>query len=232
MAETTYVAFRSSEALHQSTDGFIQRMAQGAARPEPEAIEKIMKLFIEEALHAFLIAPTEQAKLSSGLRRIITLTADTVSKATHMVVKSTVKKLDIQQNRKTAEYMDSVRIQLDVGGEPTWFVAFPIPDSMAEKGRRSLQQVLDGEEDRARAEVIEYFHELTDLAMQWYFERPIKLLGFGPIMRKVADMGVATTRKAMHTAVDKVVPKLHGEEFSISARYALSLMADGPAPKA
>ena len=229
MPETTYVAFRSSEALHTGTDGFIQRMNGGAVRPEPETIEKIMKLFIEEALQAFLITPTEQAQLSGGLKRIIQLTADTVSKATHVVIKSTAKKLDIEQNRRTAEYMETVRIQLEEDGELVWHVAFPLPPQMADKGRRALNMVLDGQEDAGRRDVIEYFHDLTDIAMVWYFERPIELLGFGPIMRKVANVGVATTRKAMHSAIDRVVPKLHGEQFQISARYALSLMRDAAA---
>ena len=39
---TTYVAFRSSDDLHQTTDGFIQRMRDGASKPEPKVVEKIM----------------------------------------------------------------------------------------------------------------------------------------------------------------------------------------------
>lgn len=228
MAVTTYVAFRSSEALHTTTDGFITRMNNGATRTEPETMDKIMRLFIQEALQAFLLNPTEQAGLSNTLKKIISLTADTISKASHVVIKSTVKKLNLSQNQKTAEYMDSIRIQLEDAGELAWHVAFPISDEMASKGRHAMAQIIDGQEDAAREDVKAFFHELTDIAMLWYFERPMDLLGLGPIMRKVANMGIATTRKAMHSAIDRVIPKLHGEEFRISVQYSMDMMIDGP----
>ena len=226
---TTYVAFRSSTELFELTDGFIKRMREGSRKPEPQTIERIMKLFIEEALNAFFIQPTEQAGLSGGLQRIVNLTADTIGKATHVVVKSTAKKLDIEQNRRTADYMESIRKQLDINGETLWHVAFPISDSMADKGRTGLQLAIDGDDKAAIPMMVEFFHELTDTALHWYFEEPMKLLGFGPIMRKVANVGVATTRKASHTAVDKIIPKLHGEELAVSARYSLGLLVEGPA---
>lgn len=47
-----HVAFRSSDSLHRKTDGFIRRMQDGATRPEPQELEAIMSLFIDEALTA------------------------------------------------------------------------------------------------------------------------------------------------------------------------------------
>ena len=54
---TTYVAFRSSDDLHKTTDGFIQRMRDGAGKPEPKGVEKLMTTFSDEALDAFLLQP-------------------------------------------------------------------------------------------------------------------------------------------------------------------------------
>ena len=42
-----HVAFRSSDILHEKTDGFIRRMHGGASRPEPKEIEAIMGIFID-----------------------------------------------------------------------------------------------------------------------------------------------------------------------------------------
>lgn len=60
---TTYVAFRSSDDLHQTTDGFIQRMRGGASKPEPKVVEKIMTTFIDEALDAFFLQPAAMSGL-------------------------------------------------------------------------------------------------------------------------------------------------------------------------
>ena len=61
----TYVAFRSSDDLHQTTDGFIQRMRDGARQPEPKGVEKIITTFIDEALDAVFL---QHAALSGFVR--------------------------------------------------------------------------------------------------------------------------------------------------------------------
>ncbi|MFN3714370.1 MAG: hypothetical protein ACK4SX_11995 [Alcanivoracaceae bacterium] len=225
---TTWVAFRSSDNLHQTTDSFIQRMRSGASRPEPETIEKIMSTFMQEVLHNFFIVPTEQAGLPSSTQKIVQFTVDTINKATHLVIKSTVRKLDIDQNRRAAEYMDTVRFSKEINGEQIWFVAFPLNDMMALKGRKAFELGINGQGKQALPALLEYFHQLTDIALYWYFEEPMKLLRFGPIMRKVSDVGVATTRKATHTVIDKVIPGMNDEQLVISCKYARMQLVDGP----
>jgi hypothetical protein len=225
---TTWVAFRSSDLLHQTTDSFIKRMRGGATRPEPETIEKIMSTFMQEVLHNFFIVPTEQAGLPPSTQKIVQFTVDTINKATHLVIKSTVRKLDIDQNRRAAEYMDTVRFKLDKSGEEIWFVAFPLNDMMAAKGRKAFELGLNGQGKQALPALLEYFHQLTDIALYWYFEEPMKLLRFGPIMRKVSEVGVATTRKATHTVIDKVIPGMNDEQLAVSCQYAKMQLIDGP----
>lgn len=225
MSETvTYVAFPSSDGLHELTQGFIDRMRAGQHRPEPDTIGRIMTTFVDEALHAFMVHPAREAGISPNLLRMISFTTDTISKATAMVVKSTVKKLDLEQNRQIAEYMDTVRMPFD----GVWHICFPISDSLASTARTGFNLAIEGKRDQGLPHILEYYHTMTDEALKWYFERPIGLLGFGPIMRKVTDMGIATTRKATHSVVDNVIPKLEGEQAQLSARYGLSLLRPGP----
>ena len=225
---TTWVAFRPSETLHQTTDSFINRMRGGASRPEPETIEKIMSTFMQEVLHNFFIVPTEQAGLPSSTQKVVQFTVDTINKATHLVIKSTVRKLDIDQTRRAADYMDTVRFKLESNGEDIWFVAFPLNEMMAAKGRKAFEQGINGQGKQALPALLEYFHQLTDIALYWYFEEPMKLLRFGPIMRKVSEVGVATTRKATHTVIDKVIPGMTPEQLVIACRYAEMQLVDGP----
>ncbi|WP_421710726.1 hypothetical protein [Alcanivorax sp.] len=93
-----HVAFRSSDSLHRKTDGFIRRMQDGATRPEPQELEAIMSLFIDEALTAFLTRAAEAAQLSPGMMKVVGMTTQTINKTTHLVVSRSVKKLDLQQN--------------------------------------------------------------------------------------------------------------------------------------
>lgn len=225
MSSKTYIAFRSSDRLHENTDGFIQRMNGGAQRPEPQVIEAIMNDFLDEALQAFFIEPQDFLGLGSGMRRVVNMAADTISKASHMVVKRTAKKLDIEQNRESARYMETMRIQAaDSDGQPAWFVAFPIDQRMVEEARDAIGKARSGQEAAARQAMDSFLMKLADVGLHWYFEEPMKLMGFGPIMQKVVNVGVETTRKATKSVIRKVFAKLEGDQLRAAADYIESLM--------
>lgn len=222
---STYVAFASSDRLHEITDGYIQRMRSNSARAEPETIERIMAMFLDEALAAFMIKPAELSGLSPALMRVIVFTTDTITKASQVVIRSTAKKLNVVQNRDIAEYMDKVRYQLD----GRWHICLPIDDAFAERARQGFELAIDGKRQQAMPLMLDYFHRITDIALKWYFEDPLQLLRLGPILRKVADVGVATTRKATHAMIDNVIPKLNDEQAKVTGEYTLSLFKEGPA---
>lgn len=226
MSSKTYVAFKSSERLYLNTDGFITRMYGGAKTPEPHTVEAIMNDFLDEALQAFFLDSAEFLGLGGGLRRVVHMAADTISKASHLIVKRTAKKLDIEQNRAAAEYMDTMRIKApDESGEHVWFVAFPLEDSLAEKGNKAVELARSGEPRQSVASsMTDYLLEITDVALVWYFEEPMKLLGFGPIMRKLVDVGVETTRKTSKSVIRKVFVKLDDDQLRASADYIESLL--------
>ncbi|MBQ0752994.1 MAG: hypothetical protein KBT87_04260 [Gammaproteobacteria bacterium] len=220
----TYVAFASSDKLHQTTDGFIQRMRGPNPQPEPQTIEKIMHAFLDESLHAFMVRPAQLSNLSPNLMRIVRFTTETISRASHVVVKSTVKKLNTEQTKEMAEYMDTVRAEFD----GTWYICFPISEQLSHTGQQGFHMAIDGKREQALPMMIEYFHNITDIAMKCYFEEPIKLLRLGPILGKIAGAGIATSRKATHAVVDKVIPKLDADQAKVSAEYALSLLKTAP----
>lgn len=214
---TTYVAFRSSDALHRMTDGFIRRMQEGASEPEPKQVEAIMTTFIEEALDAFFLKPASFSGLSGTQMRLIRIATDTISKATGLVIRRSARKMNLEQNRAAAAYMDEIRIPAP--DRSFWYVAFPISDALGEQGRQVVATHEAGDDETARRELVAYLRGVTDQALIWYFEKPIELLRFGPILRKVAAIGVDTTRKASYGVINKIIPNLAAEQFLQSAQY-------------
>lgn len=228
-SETVHVAFPASEQLHLTTDGFIRRMRDGADRPEPDTVEQIMTRFVDEALQVYFLQPSEMLGLSRGMKRVVHMTAETISRTTHMVVRRTAGKLDIRQNREAAEYMDKMRMMRpDSKGNEVWFISFPISDAMARKAYSAIELADNGNVDQALPRLTEFLHELTDVAMYWYFEEPMKLLGFGPVMRRIINGAVETTRKACHGVIKRVFRKLEGEQVQEAARYMDHLLVEGP----
>ena len=55
------------------------------------------------------------------------------------------------------------------------------------------------------------------------------LLQFGPVLRKVASMGVETTRKASRSLINTLVPKLNAEQLKASAEFQASQLIALPA---
>lgn len=217
---TTYVAFRSSDSLHQLTDGFITRMREGARQPEPAVVEDIMTTFIDEALDAFFLKPASFSGLGGTQRKMVQVAADTISKATRLVIGRSARKMDLEQNRAAAEYMDEIRMSAPDGA--FWYIAFPIDATLAAQGR--ALPTIKGNADGAHEEMIRYLRGITNEALDWYFDKPIALLHFGPILRKVAAIGVETTRKASYGVINKVIPKLNHEQFIQSATYYESML--------
>lgn len=222
-----YVAFQSTEQLHSTTDGFIQRMKAPQPRLEPATVEAIMTEFLQQALTVFFLRPSDLVGLSGGLKRAVALTADTINKASQLVVRRAAKKLDLAQHRQTADYMDEMRRMIpDADGTETWYVVFPIDSALADKLERARELCEANDPTAARPLLVEYLHEMTDVALHWYFERPIALLGFGPILRKVADVALHTTSKATHAVIRRVFAELEGEQVTHATLYMHSLLQE------
>lgn len=221
---TTHVAFRASDGLHRLTDDFIVRMREGARQPEPAVVEAIMTTFIDEALDAFFLKPASFSGLGGTQKRMVQIAADTISKATRLVIGRSARKMNLEQNQAAAEYMDEIRIRA-AGGE-FWYIAFPIDPTLAERGRALPEMARDGNNAAATEAMISYLRGITNEALVWYFDKPLVLLRFGPVLRKVAMVGVQTTRKASYGVINKVIPKLNGEQLIQTAEYYESMLLD------
>jgi hypothetical protein len=224
---STCVAFAASDRLHQTSDSYIRRMRSRDARAEPDTIDAIMAMFLNEALTSFMITPAEKARLSPTLMRVILFTTETINKAARMVIRSTAKKLNVDQNRDIAEYMDRVRYLLD----DEWHICLPVDETTADKARKGFTLAMEGQRSQAIPLMQEYFHRVTDIALKWFFEDPVELLCLGPVLRKLAEVGVATTRKATHTMIDSVIPKLDDEQARVASEYCLGMIKAIPACK-
>lgn len=223
---TPHVAFRSSDSLHELTDGYIHAMRSDNPKPDAKRVEAIMTRFIDEAMAVFLAGSANSAGLSPGLQKVVRFTHQTISKATNLVVSRSAKKLDLRQHQAAAEYMDSVR--QPAPEDDFWYVAFPISDAMAAQVKNVTELCQQGQTEQARQALTDYLHELTEQTIKWYFQEPLTLLGFGPILKKVALVSMDTTRRTSHSLISHLLPKLNAEQLSASAAYQVSLLVDLP----
>lgn len=225
---TTYIAFRSSTALHEQTEAFIRHAQQPGAQPKPKMLDAIMGLFIEESLQTFLRDAAEAAQLSPTLLRIVNMTCQTITKATRLVIGRSIKKMDSAQYLAAANYMASIR-QPDPNSDD-WFVAYAVDDAFAAIGRDLPTQCRQANLADAQTLLTRYLLTLTDEAIDHYFEQPLTLLGFGPILRSVASAGIETTRKASKHLINSIIPKLDATQIAAAADFQAGLLVTLPTP--
>ena len=223
-----HISFRASEALHTSTQEYIDLMGR-SSKPNPALLAEVMNHFTRDSLDAFMLAPMEELGITGSQRRLVEFAADTVQKSSQLVLKATVNKLDHDQHRKSAEFMDSMRLLLPHEGEDNvWFVSFEAPAEFSARARASMARARSAGPQAELQETILVMKGLTDLALENYYQRPVAILKFGPILRKVTEVAISTVRKGTHSTIDGLLPKLSEEQLLKGINYFDSLLIDVP----
>lgn len=70
-----------------------------------------------------------------------------------------------------------------------------------------------------RAVLSEQYKQFADATIRHFMIDFNKTLDLGMIKRKAADIGAAAVSKAVHIAIDKLIPHLHKEELKALAEY-------------
>jgi hypothetical protein len=222
-----HVAFRASENLHIRTQEYIDLMSRAGARPNPALLAEVMDHFTSDSLNAFMLRPMEELGISGTQRRLVEFAADTVQKSSQVVLKATVNKLDHDQHRKSAAFMDEMRLLLPEEDENhAWFVSFRAPDHFAERARASMARARQQGPQAELRETIIVMKTLTDLALENYYERPLAILRFGPILRKVSEVAISTVRKGTHSTIENLLPKLTEDQLLKGIEYFDALLID------
>lgn len=77
--------------------------------------------------------------------------------------------------------------------------------------------------DMNRGVLSEQYKQFADAAINHFMREFNKTLDLGMIKRKAADIGAAAVTKAVHMAVDKLIPNLNKEEIKALAEYHSTL---------
>lgn len=88
--------------------------------------------------------------------------------------------------------------------------------------KHSFAEILENG-DINRGVLSEQYKQFADAAINHFMREFNKTLDLGMIKRKAADIGAAAVTKAVHMAVDKLIPNLNKEEIKALAEYHSTL---------
>lgn len=231
---TYFMAFPVSDRLHRNAEDFINRFVHvGHPGDRSHALFfEVMDEFIYECLRVYFVDTCSQAGLSSGSRKIVDSTVAAIRKTVGFILGKIVHKLDRHQMKDVALYMDDIMQRERGSFAVPAFVAFPLPDAWV-LGYRALEAAArHSDEPLELMRLVEPFNELTDLAIGHFFEEPLTTIGLGSILKRMAEMGIDTTRAATRTLLKQIFKTTTVPQSRAVLGQFGAMIVQGPAHKA
>lgn len=231
---TYFMAFLVTGRLHRNAEDFINRFVyanQPGERPHA-LLQDVMDEFIYECLRVYFIDTCAKAGLSPTSRKIVESTVAAIRKSVSFVLGKIIGKLDRQQMREVALYMDEV-MQRERGNlaVPAW-IAFPLTKDWVENFQQMMNQFDQASSVQDVQPLIDAFVNLADVAISHFFEAPVQAIALGPILKRMAEMGIETTRAATRTLLKQIFKTMTLEQIRDVLHLFDSMIVLGPAHKA
>ena len=228
--QSPYIRYRASNELFNLVQTYIDTVEGPEPCPDVEVLVRAMDLFVKESVEIFVLQPAAHVGLKPAYLKMINSLSKLTEKSAMMLVNKVAKKMSLEDHRNAAAYMQSVRLTYDEEGQAVGDILFPIRAEFAEIGWETRVKMLSGQarDPAVLKEGVQFLHEVIDVANLWVFEKPVELLNLGPVMRKLAVSTVLTVKKATHSLINTLVPKISEAQTVASAEYFSGIVGPGP----
>lgn len=232
MTKQRYSAFAASQALSDINEQFLSAMDAGSSEPQAPVFIELLHLFMDEVLDSYFVGPMDMVRLNNMGRKVVTAGVNTIRKTSKMAISQVVKKMNNEELKPVASYIDSIMIRsADGSGGPT-YVAVPISDDLYDR----LTSVAQHGREHGPHTVTQDFSlalcDLIDESLNQYFEIPVSMLKLGFVTEKVARVAMESGRAASQTVVKKVPNTMNEKELLTFFEFAESIVIEHPAQAA
>ena len=140
-----------------------------------------------------------------------------VKSTVHVLLKQLLSKAD---NKQVLQSLDFVERSLFTDKDGQLRVGAPLDATTTAQMKSSFQAVLDGQNAKeVRPILTAQYKTFADQIIRHFMIEFNKTLDLGMIKRKGADIGAAAVTKAVHMAIDKLIPNLNVEELKVMSAY-------------
>lgn len=213
-----FMWFEATTSLRHNTETFIQNIHKGERAPQNDLLQRVLDEFVAQCLEIYFLIPMERADLGPMGRKIVTTAVATLRKTLQMVLGRIVRKLSQRDMRPLAEFMDRVMLRDHASLRGTSYVAFPLePQSAAQF--RHMQQLAHSSDPAAISSVILSFQTIADEAVTYFFAEPIDSLRLGPVLGKLAQMGIDSTRSVIIGLIRRIFSTMTSVQVANTIDY-------------
>lgn len=220
-----YVAYQASPRIRANSEKLVRNIESGVASSQADLMTDVMYDFINETLQVFFVDVIEIVEMSPFMEKVMMGSVATIKATVTKISKTIIHKLDNRQLTPLAEHMKSLMLTAsDADGRPQPYVGFSIPDELQQRIHDTIVG-LRGDTPRAHVQAFtDILYQVTDLALDAYFQTPLDLMKLGFILRKLADGGMEVVHGACHLAIRKVVPDMNDKHLRAVADYMEKLV--------
>lgn len=218
-----YLSFAATAALRHDAETFIANIHKGFPASQSLLLQRVLDAFVNQCVDTYFIAPADIAGLSPMGRKILVTAIATIRKTIQMVVGRIVRKLSNREMQPLAQFMDEIlfRDRTDPVGRAC--IAFPLDEQLAQRFHQ-MQLASQGHQPQVLGEIVESFQFMADEAITYLFDEPIAMLRLGPVLGKMARMGIDTTRSVTATLIRRIFSTLDEQQLGAVLDYFCGLI--------
>lgn len=208
----SYFGFVPSEKLLNSIQTGIEK--KNSNEPLYPLRDQTALLINEEIINAILIElvcrfpPSDKRDTGEKL-------AGYIKSTVAVLLKQLLSKVPNDVARQSIEFSEQSLFK-DAQGQ--YRVGAPLNSSLVTNLKNSFAEVISGN-DINRTVLSEQYKQFAEAAVKHFMNDFNKTLDLGMIKRKASDLGSSAVIKAIHLAIDKLVPNFTKEELHAAAEY-------------
>jgi len=217
---TAYFGFAPSAELQTHIENALIRAKQGNSG-EPMYISRdLVSLGITDELIETLLIQVVHMLPASDKRDTMEKLSHFIKSTVHILMKQLLSKDTDENVLQSTEFLAlSTHVK---GGQLR--VGHPLPDDLVAQMKASFAAVAAGEGKAAKPALATQFKQFNDLVLQHFMEEFNKTLDLGMFKRKAASLAKSGITKAVHVALDKLIPSLNQTELEAFTQHYDSLI--------
>jgi len=205
---TAYFGFTPSDTLKSNIETALEQAKTGSSEPMYIIRDKVSLGITDELIETVLVQLVHMLPPSDKKDTMEKL-AHFIKSTVHVLMKQLLSKEPNEKVLKSTEFLaTSTHIangQFKVGA--------PLPDALVADMKASFAVVLAGDGSSVRAPLTIQFKQYSDVMIKHFMVDFTATLGLGLIKRNASSFAQGAITKALHVAIDKLIPNLSQKEL-------------------
>ena len=219
MTTKYYLGFKSSPGLVASAQALLDNRDTGHTEPYAPMMNEVVKYFVPELLDAFLIQTADAVGLSHRASKIVHGAAETIGKASSVLVGKLLSKRDNDELAGLVEFVDDTYLRAATCSNGADSCGCEISQELHDQMKRLVTEIRAGNAQQVMPELHKVMITTVDVVLEGFMIRAIGLIKINFVLRKVCDATIATCRGAGHMVVNKVFKALDDAQLQRLANY-------------